>query len=534
MSDSTADSTAIIIIDSTSTDAQNMQATVANSLVGDFAASMGPIASKCDTLAYKTNKIKDQISGMTPTKPSLLDELLANALNAAYQSSAWAMAAGASQGISDVLAKCDYFQDAANRAGKYVNAGKFIGSLMDAAKDKADQAIDAMKAKFGGSGDFPELGIGKALSDIVSTGRTVYDKVEDALGDVADALSPIIEYGKNAVNQVQTELAGAAKELAKLDKLINCLDAIGGSDYASIIDGMTDEMECYYEKLGVFSDPNFANFGEFDVDGYLNTIGVLSPESAKSIKKSLNLYNKSRKNAEGAMAKAADVGIKTPSALNPAAITDTITKKAEYAETASKTSYEVPAIPGKTETKTVTIPTPEPVTAPPISSGDPPIPENKIPYTTLIKETEFTFDEQKTEDNYDKYDPEHAQFNKYISSAYAGITKINIIEPTPLPNIKLTVMLISGKVYAKSKSPFFKEKVWLISGRILVLVALHNIDTHRIVSEYGNAEITGDHWVASEDDPFTDADITDVVIRGIIQATKEVVFTAADVQPTLK
>ena len=244
MSDSTGDATAIIIIDSTSSDAQNLAATVANSLVGDFASSMGPISAKCDKLSGQTNRIKDTISGMSPSSTSLLDQLLANALNAAYQSSAWSMAGGASDAIKGVLDQCDYFKDVADKVGKYAEVPKFIKSLASAASEKAEQAIDAIADKFGGASNFPELGIGKALADMASTGRAVYDRVEKELENVADALSPVIESGKSAINAMQTELAGAAKELGKLDKLINCLTAIGGSDYSGAVDDMIDELDC--------------------------------------------------------------------------------------------------------------------------------------------------------------------------------------------------------------------------------------------------------------------------------------------------
>ena len=526
-----SDSTAIIMIDSTSSDAENMQATVANSLVGDFAASMGPIATKCDTLAYKTNKIKDTISGMKPTNTSLLDELIANALNAAFQSSAWSMAGDAVTAINTMLNKCEYFKDAANAAGKYVDANKFIKSLAAAAAEKAEQAIDAIKEQFAGQGDFPELGIGKALSDIVSTGRAVYDKVEDALEDVADAISPIIEQGKNAINVMQTELAAAAKELGKLDKLINCLAALGGADYSDTIDGMINELECYYEKLGVFSDPNFANFGEFDVDNYLNTIGTLSPESAANIKKSINLYSKSKKNAEGAMAKAADLGIKTPSSLDPSAITDTITRKTQYAEENSKTSYEVPGIPGKTETKIVTMPTPDPVHAPIASAGEPPIPEEKIAYTTLVKETEVMLGPE-VEDDYNELDPEHAQFNQYLSDAYIGISKVSIPEQTPLPNIKLMIALASAKFGAKNKNPLFGEKMWLLYITVGINVFLINIDSGDFVSHRSIISISNDEWIP--DSQAHDIEIEkSLMFKAFSMAIKDVVFTNTEVQHTL-
>jgi len=533
MGDSTSDSTTIIIIDSTATDVENLQATVANSLVGDFAASMGPIAAKCDTLAGRMDNIKDTISGMSPSNTSLLDELLANALNAAYQSSAWAMAADASQRISDVLAKCDYFNDVADKLGKYANASKFIKSLASAAKEKAEQAIEGIADKFGGSSNFPELGIGKTLSDIISTGRTVYDKVEETLEDVAEAISPIIEHGKNAVNQVQTELAAAAKELAKLDKLINCLAALGGADYSDIVDGMIEELECYYDKLGVFSDPNFANFGEFDVDSYLYTIGTLSPESANNIKKSINLYNKSRKNAEGAMAKAADLGVKTPSALDPSNLSEPMAKKQEYINNSSKSSYTVPAIPGKTEEKVITIPEPEPVPQPPIVEGVPPVPVEKVPYTTYVKETEITID-PSFEAEYNLYDPEHAEFNKYLSAAYTGISDIEVDEKTPPPNIKLKGDIFFGQSETNSINPSLGDKnKYRLVVTVAVKVLLINTNTGLTTEEVSEQTISAGGWVSKEFIPFTDEYKKPAFLKATRLAFKGVKFNSSSVQPTL-
>ena len=137
--DATSDTTAIIIIDSTASNVENMTATVANSLVEDFAAGMGPIAFKCDKLAGQTNGIRDLISGMTPSKPDFLDMLLANAMNAAYQSSAWATAAGAADAIKGVLDRCEYFQEAADKVAKYADPSKFIAGLAKSAAKKRNK-----------------------------------------------------------------------------------------------------------------------------------------------------------------------------------------------------------------------------------------------------------------------------------------------------------------------------------------------------------------------------------------------------------
>jgi len=532
MSDSTGDSTSIIIIDST---ASNLELTVANSLVADFATGFGPIAAKCDKLASQTNLIKDQISGMTPSSTSLLDQVLEKSMDAAFKSSAWAMAADAQSQIEGVLGKCDYFKEAADKVGKYADPSKFLKSLAGAATDLANQAMDAVADQFGGASNFPELGIGKALSDMASTGRAVYDQVQKELENVADALSPVIEYGKAAINVAQTELAAAAKELGKMDKLVNCLAGVGGPDFAPAIDGMIDQLDCYYDKLGVFSDAALPNFGEFDVDSYLGGIGAISgdPQVIDNIKKSMNLYSKTKANAQGAIAKASDLGIKTPSALDPSAVSETIKKKTEYTEKASKTSYTVPGIPGKTEDKVVTIPAPPPVTPPPISEGVPPIPENKVAYTTFLKEKEVIFGKPETEVTYDKYDPGHAKFNQWLSDAYASITKIQIPEPTTPPTIQLKAALTYNTWILKNDKPIFGESKTLLGTITAVNIFLINTVTGNFVSKANIVKVWNDNWTPDSEIPFKKAQAMGLYFKAWSEAFKGITFNAADIQSTL-
>lgn len=550
MSDSTSviDATAIIIIDSTATDAQNLSATVANSLVGDFASSMGPIAAKCDKLAAQKNSISDGISGMIPTPTSLLDQVLANGLNAAYQSSAWAMASEASAGIKSALEKCDYFKEAADKASKYGDPSKFLKSLASAAVGKAGQAIDAIIDKFKldipGS-TFPELGIGKALSDMADTGRAVYDKVQTQLEDVTEALSPIIEYGKAAINTAQNELSAASKELGKLDKLVQCLDNIGGSDYAGAIDEMNDQLNCYYDKLGTFSDSALPNFGEFDFESYLGGIGAIAgnPSAINNIKKAVNLYSKAKNNAEGAISKASDLGIKTPSALDPSGASKKITQKIEYAESASKTSYTVPGIPGKTETKTVTLPPPTPVSTPPIAQGDPPDPEpGKVAYANFIKETAFTSDDAL----YYTYDPGSAKQGQYLSDAYALINSKSVEEPSSPPPIKLAVEIIDVSFVVKNKefipepsilnpepAPEIIYTVYCLTG---VRVALTNEQTHSFSFKSGVGKAVTDKWYTKSEvlkgNPTPEVRGA-VMVEAIRNTIKSLSFSQSDIEGTL-
>jgi hypothetical protein len=535
MSDSTSfDTTAIIIIDSTATDAQNLQATVANALVEDYASTMGPISIKCDSLAGQTESIKDRISGMTPSNTSIFDDLLANAMNASFQSSAWAMISGAVDGVKDILDQCDYFKDVANEIAKYADPSKYIKTLAKAAAEKAEQAIDAIADKFGGAGNFPELGIGKDLAAIAATGRQVYDRAQKELENIGDALSPIIEYGKSAVNAMETALSAAAKQLAKLDKLVNCLTAIGGPDYADVIDGMIEELDCYYDKLGVFSDPSLPNFGEFDFESYLGSIGSISgnTEVTNNIKKGINLYSKSRANAEGAIAKLSDLGTEAASALDPASTSDSIEKKKEYISEVSKTSYSIPGLPGKTEDRIVTIPEPEPITPPPISSGEPPDPDpGTVPYSTFITETEFLVDHPI----YDLCDPTHGKGNQYLTLGYQSFSHIKVEEPDSSPNIRyelevLLIKLVERNKYAdETKTDVIHTVTAVVAARIL----LSNQTTNRFALGSSTGSSYADKWYTEDELPISQSAICSAVNKGIRDAILGIRFSESDVNATL-
>ena len=543
MSDSTSDSTAIIVIDSTDatsiTVISDIDATVANSLVTDFAASMGPIAAKCDKLAGQTDAIRDQISAMTPSGTSLLDQLLEKGLNAAYGSSAWAMASEASEAIKNTLAKCEYFQDAADKASKYADPSKFLKSLAGAAVKHGQDAIKKIADSFGGEDNFPELGIGKALNEIAGTGRAIYDKASETLEDAAEAISPVIEYGKTAINAAQNELAAAAKELGKLDKLVNCLAGIGGPDYAPAIDEMIDQLDCYYDKLGVFSDSALPNFGEFDFETYLGSIGAIAgdPQVIDNIKKGVNLYSKAQKNAEGAIAKASDLGLKVPSALQPGSTKKTIVQKQEYVTENSATSQTIPGIPGKTETRTVTKPAPEPVAKPAVAQGDPPDPEpGKVAYVNYVKENEFLIGPGGLD--YLDWDPGKAWAGDFLSAAFALVQKISVEEPDTPPTIKMEVEIVAFETVVKNKvDPNNPVKVIFTLYQICaVRVLFKNTVTNTFVFKSGQGQAVTPKWFSKSEvlkgNPTQELKES-VARESVLNAINSLSFSQSDVEKTL-
>jgi hypothetical protein len=460
--DATADTTAIIIIDSTSTDAENLSATVAYGLVNDFNGFMGPIGAKCDQLGGQMDRIKDQISGIGQnyTPGGVFNNGVANGLNEAYNSSKWAQAKDVVSKAQDIMNKCSFFKEMAPEMPKYDDPFKQIKSLGKAAAEKAEAAADAAidKIKNSSGYQFLEAQIGKSIAAITNTGRAVYDKVEEAVEDVEAAISPVIEYGKSAISQTQTALSSATKELAKMDKLIDCLSSIGGPDFSPQLDEMMDQMNCYYDKLGVFDDPKLPNFGEFDVDNYINSIGSVHPEAAQNIKKSINMYSKAKNNAEGAIAKATDISKKSKSVTAPGASATSAAAKAEDISNKSKTVQVIPGIPGKTEDKTVEVPEPAPIEEPPPTEPPlPPIP--KVPLSKYITSKKFTVDPGNV--YYDFADPDYAQEGMFLSMCYSLIQGVSIEEPDTAPSIEMefrikrTIALNEGRFIGERDAYYY-------------------------------------------------------------------------------
>jgi hypothetical protein len=503
--DATADSTTIIIIDSTTSDVENFTATVATGLVSDFNGFMGPLGAKCDQLGGQFDSIKDQISGIgnNYTPGGAFDSGVANGLNGAYNSSRWAQGKDALDMAKNVLDKCSFFKEMAPAFPKYGDPFKQIKSLAKSAGDKAEAAADAAidKIKNSSGYQFLEASIGKSIAAISNTGQAVFDKVEGAVEDVESAISPVIEYGKSAISKTQTALSSATKELAKMDKLIDCLTAVGGPDFSPQLDEMMDQMNCYYDKLGVFDDPLLPNFGEFNVDQYLSTIGSLDPQAATNIKKSINMYSKARNNALGSILKVSDIAKKADSVTDVTATAEPIAQKTEAIATNTKGTQTIPGIPGKTETKTVDLPAPVPVGEPPLP--DPPnTVEPKIPYTTWVKESKVLLGEGVKASAYEKYDPGYAQFPIYLAAAYGAIVDMEYEEPDEIPNIKMEAWIDKISFGYDPGKDWLGRDEYLLAVKCIVRIVLTNTNTGKTSVRNGptNMTLRNRTWTRNRDD----------------------------------
>lgn len=439
MADSTADSTAIIIVDATSWDyiapdatgVTNVEAAAANMLVNDFSDTSEPMLSQATTIFNQLEGIKNLISGYSPsdyTPDALLNTLTQQSLNAAFESSAWLASKDGLVAIQNIQNNCEVMKE----VGKYVDASSMIDSMKGGILGDAMDAIGNVTSQF--KIDFPSLSlpefeIGKQLSDLINTGRSAFDSIKTS---TESAVSDVIAHGKGGLAKAQAAInkAGAAVDgaieviesgisslapgLKILDGLINCTDAIGGAAYAGKADQMIDRANDIFNKAGVESDPTSPNFGEFDENSFLDSIGGLTPSQKSGILKGTNTYMQATNNAllvadkAQQSAKTAQEWEKSTSSLQGGGNKESTAQKSNYVSDNVKVEVKVPAIPGgakaKTETPT-TIPTPVPSTAAPTPAAP-----KIIPFTNLIDHIRIEID---AEHQYNFFDPNHLEYPDY-------------------------------------------------------------------------------------------------------------------------
>lgn len=484
--DSTADSTAVIIVvDATSWDyiapdstgVSPVQAATANTLINDFSDSSEPMLTQSTAIFDQLEGIKNLISGYSPsdyTPTALLDTLTQQSLDASFSSAAWLTASDNIQNVQAIKQDCDVL----NKVGKYVDTGSMIdsmkGGVLKDAMDAISGVTDQFKVDFP-SLSLPEFEIGKQLSDLANTGRSLY---EDVATSFSEAVSDVIEHGKGglakataaiakegaavggAIMAAESGIASLAEPMKILDGMINCVDAVGGGPFASQTDQMIDRADDIYGKLGVESDPNSPNFGEFDETVFLDSIGGLTPEQKSGLKKGLNTYNKASNNAVGIVEKAKDSATtakeweKSTSSLSSGGKDESPAKKSSYVTDNVKVEVEVPAVPGGAKATTVE-PTPTPVAPPPVIASAP-APTAGTPYKDLIKSYDV-FLEQLPYSNYLFFDPNEKGFEQYKADMTKLVPEGKTENPDDL-EAELTIGNVSYRVGSQSIIGLFPDK----------------------------------------------------------------------------
>ena len=346
-----ADSTAIT----------NIELAAASTIVSDFNKKIAGIRSISSSTSAKYDGIKNSIADISPvdfTPPAVFQITTDDAVNKAFESSAWLTAQDAGAKIQEIQTRCSFLEEIP--LGGMVE--KMRGGVLDDAVNAAGDAIQKAKDELGLS--MPEFGIGKALSDIVNKGRAAYEAVEDSL---SGAISDVLETGKAGLakaqavedqieaavdtgkKMIQKGLAELGPGLRKLDEMINCMDAVGGGPVSSETDQMIDALNDVYAKAGVKDDPNQTSFGEFDDQAFFNSIPGITSDQKSNILKATNGYDKTKNNASKAVDKAKDMAESDTTPKSVSALVggtpDSIASKKDDIKEKAEVKFDTPATP---------------------------------------------------------------------------------------------------------------------------------------------------------------------------------------------
>ena len=344
-----------------STSLSNIELAAASTIVSDFNKKIAGVKSIAFATAIKYDGLKNSIADISPidfTPPAIFQSTTDNAVNKAFESSAWLTASDAGTKIQEIQSKCSFLETIP--LGGMVE--KMRGGVLDDAINAAEDTIQKAKDALGLS--MPEFGIGKALSDIVNKGRAAYEAVEDSL---SGPISDILESGKAGLakaqavedqigaavdtgkKMIQKGLAELGPHLRKLDEMINCMDTVGGAQTSPEADQMIDALNDVYDKAGVLSDPAATNFGEFDSDAFFNDIPGITPDQKSNILKATNSYDKTKNNASKAVDKAKDMAQSdtTPKSVSALAggAPDAIASKKQLIKEEAEVKFETPSTP---------------------------------------------------------------------------------------------------------------------------------------------------------------------------------------------
>jgi hypothetical protein len=475
MSDSTAiiDTTAFIYIPPVpdATGATTVELVAANSLTNEFSNQSAPLENQANKVSSSLDSIKNSISGISPgdyTPAELLDSLATQSLDAAFKSTAWLVGENSLADLQDVKARCVVF----GSSDLSEMVGDMASGVLDDAMGAIDDVADSMKSDFPGL-SIPELGIAKSLSDIINTGRTAFDQTKTAF---SGAVSSALEHGKaglaiaeNAISKVgaavtdaltvdKSTITAITGALKGLDDMINCADSLGGSALSSKTTEMVDKSNEIFDKLGVESDPNSLNFGEFDENAYLDSIGGMTSQQKSNVLKLTNVYNKSTNNAGTAVDKAkrdSKPSIefeKSTSSLATGSNQAKVEDKVNYVVENTPVVVEVPPVPvvaaqaptaisptvtPATKSKSATSTSPVPIPTAIISTAAPAIQKPKvILFSNLFERIALNV----VNGNYDDFDPDHVGIPKYQAAL------MSLMPPGGIEETKIGTKVVVGLI----------------------------------------------------------------------------------------
>jgi len=165
--------------------------------------------------------------------------------------------------IKNVVGNCDFF-----------GVGEVVGDAIAQAEALTQQSIVAITTAAGDVlnkvdeiinqiTDIPEVIAARIISKIEQSFSTAAEAAKDFIPDFDFDFGVDFDYLDNsldAVNKLVGAAAMGAKRLSDImgqaDKLIQCLDAVGGAEYAAITSEYTDVSNQLYDKMGMVDNPS--------------------------------------------------------------------------------------------------------------------------------------------------------------------------------------------------------------------------------------------------------------------------------------
>ena len=375
----------------------------------------------------KADKIASLLAGVTAlinvdeiTPSSIIDLATQEGLDASKVSSSWVLKDNVSNEITAMQAKCPTL----GKKNPIAMLDDMMSGILKKSDDALQKDLSAFKNKIGDLFDLvklpsfnlnlPELEIGKYLHDIMKKIKKSFDSTD-------------------------------------LDKLIDCVDTIGGAAAAAngTTDSLIDQTNDYYNKVYAIDDPEDLNFGELDVGSYLDDVPGISGEQKNNILKTTNMHKTAEDQTNDAVKQASD-SLKISGKSSTADVISTPpAAKTQYIAENSKTKFTTPAKYGEPE-KIEEIPEPEPAEPKNLTKEPPePLPE-MVPISKFVAETIFKHEDSNTNlinsstgENYPytHFDPGVAQESRYIDAALNKISKIKVIDPKNPSTLEINVIL---------------------------------------------------------------------------------------------
>jgi hypothetical protein len=228
-----------------------------NKIVGDFSGLTSPIRLAKLGVRQKAAEFEDQMRNTVFSATSVLDDAL-QSFEDQLQNILPGDTASDVKAIKDMIDNCDYLS-----------------------------ALNPVSAVAGTA-----LGIYGGIADIISgLSNTI---PEFSGGRLSDSIN-------NVLKGLQFPFGDDISNLfSKADKLIECLAAYCGGEYPAQVSQFTNDMNSLYSDMNIVSDPNNANYTNFDYNQIYGNVGM-NPSQITNMTRTISTIDTGNVNAKSAI-----------------------------------------------------------------------------------------------------------------------------------------------------------------------------------------------------------------------------------------